>query len=285
MCWGVVAVGASIIGGIANKRAADKATNAQNAAQARADAYNREAYELGKEKLRADHAHMKETIDLKKRNEQRTGQYLDNVNNAKWNYDLQIRNAEQASNQQQFVKSEQLYNQHVSLNEQSAVNAIDQEMIRMEEMRNEFAFENHDLEIEALVKSGQIIARGGSGRSAAKAVQSELAAYGRGEAIMEESFLSGTRSVHSALKEIATDKRSANLSAFANKMLAPGQLPIPPKPFKTPVAEFHYPRDIQNFDFGPEPVGGYMAPSTGWLSFASTVSSGVAGVAGAYIGR
>jgi hypothetical protein len=74
MCWGVVAVGASIIGGIANKRAADKATNAQNAAQARADAYNREAYELGKEKLRADHAHMKETIDLKKRNEQRTGQ-------------------------------------------------------------------------------------------------------------------------------------------------------------------------------------------------------------------
>jgi hypothetical protein len=68
-------------------------------------------------------------------------------------------------------------------------------------------------------------------------------------------------------------------------MLAPGQLPIPPKPFKTPVAEFHYPRDIQNFDFGPEPVGGYMAPSTGWLSFASTVSSGVAGVAGAYIGR
>ena len=287
MCWPAVAVsiGASFVGGIANKRAADKATNAQNAAQARADAYNREAYELGKEKLRADHAHMKETIDLKKRNEQRTGQYLDNVNNAKWNYDLQIRNAEQSSQQQQFVKSEQLYNQHVSLNEQSAVNAIDQEMIRMEEMRNEFAFENHDLEIEALVKSGQIIARGGSGRSAAKAVQSELAAYGRGEAIMEESFLSGTRSVHSALKEIATDKRSANLSAFANKMLAPGQLPIPPKPFKTPVAEFHYPRDIQNFDFGPEPVGGYMAPSTGWLSFASTVSSGVAGVAGAYIGR
>ena len=284
MCWPAVAVvGSAVVSGLAKKSAADKATKAQNEATDRADAYNKEAYELGKEQLRADHAHMKETIDLKRRNEERTGQYLDNVNNAKWNYDLQIRNAEQDSQQQQFVRSEQLYNQHINLNEQSAVNAIDQEMVRMEEMRNEFAFENHDLEIEALVKSGQIQARGGSGRSAGKAIQSELAAYGRGEAIMAESFLSGTRSVHSALKEIATDKKSANLAAFANKMLKPGQLPIPPKPFKTPVAEFHYPRDIQNFDFGPEPVGGYRAPSTGWLQFASTVAGSVGSVSGAYM--
>jgi len=272
MCWPAVAVGAAVVGGLAQKSASDKATKAQNQATDRADAYNKEAYELGKEKLRADHAHMKETIDLKRRNEERTAQYLDNVNNQKWNHDLQIRNSEQQSLQQQFVRSEQLYNQHINLNEQSSVNAIDQEMIRMEEMRNEFAFENQDLAIEALVKSGQIKARGGSGRSASKAIQSELAAYGRGEAIMAESFLSGTRSVHSALKEIATDKKSANLAAFANKMLAPGQLPIPPKPFKTPIAEFDYPRDIQDFDFGPEPVGGYRAPNTGWLSFVSSVA-------------
>jgi len=134
------------------------------------------------------------------------------------------------------------------------------------------------------MKQGAARARGVSGRSAEKIVQSELAAYGRQEAILAESFISGVRDVRSTLKEIGQDKKSANLAAFANKMLKPGQLPVRPMPLKTPVAQFQYPRAIQEFDFGPEPVGGYRAPDTGWLQFGAQVLGTAAKIGGQYLG-
>jgi len=283
MALPVIIAGAAAVGSAyLNKRASDKARDAQNEATDRSDAYNREAYELGKQKLRADHAHLIETIDIKKRNEIASANYLDAVNLQKWNYDLMIRNSEQQSLNDQFVKADQLYNEHINLNEQTARTAVDAERVRLEEIQNEIAFKNQDLIIEALMKEGSARARGVSGRSAEKIVQSELAAYGRQEAILAESFISGVRDVRSTLKEIGQDKKSANLAAFANKMLKPGQLPVRPMPLKTPIAQFQYPRAIEEFDFGPEPVGGYRAPDTGWLTFASSLGGSAASMATAY---
>ena len=289
MALPVIIAGAAAVGSAyLSKRAGDKARKAQNQATDRADEYNREAYELGKDKLRADHAHMVETIDIKKRNEIASANYLDSVNLQKWNYDLMIRNSEQQSLNDQFVKADQLYNEHINLNEQTARTAVDAERVRLEEIQNEIAFQNQDLIIEALMKEGAARARGVSGRSAEKIVQSELAAYGRQEAILAESFISGVRDVRSTLKEIGQDKKSANLAAFANKMLKPGQLPVRPMPLKTPIAQFQYPRAIEEFDFGPAPVGGYRAPDTGWLQFGASVLGSAssivnAGVAGGQI--
>ena len=113
------------------------------------------------------------------------------------------------------------------------------------------------------MKEGAARARGVSGRSAEKAIQSELAAYGRNEAILAESLLSGVRDVNTTLKQIGQDKQSANLAAFANKMLDPGKLPMPIRPFKTPRAEFQGPRPLEAFDKGVEPImGGYTDPAT-----------------------
>ena len=42
-------------------------------------------------------------------------------------------------------------------------------------------------------------------------------------------------------------------------MLDPGVLPDVIKPIDTPVAEFQEPREVQEFDYGPEPVLGAMA--------------------------
>ena len=284
MAWGAVALGATVVGGLMQKSSSDKARKAQNQATDRADAYNRAAYEMGKDKLRADHAHMTKTIDIKRRNETRAAQYTDNVNLQKWNYDLMIRNSEQKSLNDQFIKSEQLYNDQISINSRSARNAVETEHNRLEEIATELAFQNQDLIIEALVKTGAAKARGQVGRSAEKGLQSELAAFGRNEAILAESFISGTRDVESTLKEIANDKASADLAAFANKMLKPGTLPIPPRPIPVPIAEFAYPRAIQEFDFGPEPVGGYRAPDTGWLQFGASVLGTAAKIGGQYLG-
>jgi hypothetical protein len=72
-------------------------------------------------------------------------------------------------------------------------------------------------------------------------------------------------------------------------MLDPGVLPEPIKPFATPMAEYLYPREIQDFDFGPEPVKGAMAsPSAAanrvWgqtiSSVAGTVGSGIMSASG-----
>lgn len=64
------------------------------------------------------------------------------------------------------------------------------------------------------------------------------------------------------LEEISQDKVSADLAAFAQKMLPPGTLPMPLVPLATPRTEFQMPREIGAFDFGPEPVkGAYASPS------------------------
>ena len=45
-------------------------------------------------------------------------------------------------------------------------------------------------------------------------------------------------------------------------MLDPGVLPMPLVPFKTPKTEFVLPRELGEYDFGPEPVlGAYTSPN------------------------
>ena len=82
------------------------------------------------------------------------------------------------------------------------------------------------------------------------------------------------------LDEISQDKVSADLAAFAQKMLPPGIIPQPLQPLATPVAEFQMPREIQPFDWGPKPVLGAMAsPSAAasqvWGSAIGCIASSV----------
>ena len=67
-------------------------------------------------------------------------------------------------------------------------------------------------------------------------------------------------------------------------MLDPGTLPSPIVPYQTPMAEFVYPRELQEFDFGPQPVLGAMAnvSAAGNAVWGSTIS-GIAGTVGSTI--
>jgi hypothetical protein len=68
------------------------------------------------------------------------------------------------------------------------------------------------------------------------------------------------------MRKIAADKFGADIAAEASRMLKPDRLPQPPKPLTTPRAEFLKPRKPKEFDFGPRPIKGVMASSTGaWL--------------------
>jgi len=151
----------------------------------------------------------------------------------------------------------------------------DNERTRLQELKQETAFQDQDLIIDAMLKSDQIKARGMSGRSVGKAVQSVIMARGRNAAILHESLTSGTRDVYATLDEIANDNMGADLAAFAQKMLKPGMLPIRPLPLKTPVPVLPDPRPIEDFDFGPAPVGGYQKADTSWLEFGASAAAAV----------
>ena len=100
---------------------------------------------------------------------------------------------------------------------------------------------------------------------------------------------SNERNARAALNEIIRDKTSADLTAFASKMLDPGVLPDPIKQEALPAPEFTLPRLLNEFDFGPQPVKGAMASpgaaaSMAWgqaiQGIASTVGGAVASTSG-----
>ena len=62
-------------------------------------------------------------------------------------------------------------------------------------------------------------------------------------------------------------------------MLDPGVLPTPIVPFATPLAEYLYPRELKEYDYGPKPVKGYMRPDTSQQIRNSTIASGIGSVA------
>ena len=69
-------------------------------------------------------------------------------------------------------------------------------------------------------------------------------------------------------------------------MLPPGELPTPIVPFKTPMATYQWPRELQPFDYGPEPVIGALAsPSAAAnLVWGQTFSS-MAGTIGGIVSK
>lgn len=278
-----VGIGSAILGANSSRRAAQQSNDAVE----RQHEYDKEAYKARSEKLVADRQFTIDTIATKERNERRIATYQDAAAARRYNYDMMIRNREQESLNAQFVRSNEIFNEQINLNEQSARNAARNELTALMETRQKLAFDNQELIIESLRNRGAARARGVTGRSAEKVAQSYMAELGRQQAILAETATSAARSTKSAMREIAQDKFSADLAAYAQKMLEPGTLPEPIKPIATPVAEFIYPRELELFDFGPEPVKGAMQDPG--AAFAGSLAASVGGIAssamGAFISR
>jgi len=120
-------------------------------------------------------------------------------------------------------------------------------------------------------------------------MQATMADYGRQMEMLNATQDSNERNAYSALKEIIRDKSSADLTAFASKMLDPGVLPEPIKQRPIPVAEYTLPRVLQESDFGPQPVRGFMAsPGAAadavWGQTISSVAGAIGGGLTSYAG-
>ena len=276
----------SIIGGNKAAKAAKSQVDANNEATEAQYQYDLELHEMNQNKIIADREEAIIGIETRAKNEGKRAAYLDAVAKSKYNYDMLIRNQQQDSLNQQYLKSNDIYDVQTGLNAVSEKQAIDDELRKYQEIRAEASFDIQEQRIERLRAEGEFRAKGISGRSANKAQQITGADFGRMIAQINEATSAAGRNSRAVLKEIATDRISADLAAEASKMLAPGELPEPIKPFATPMADYILPIELEEFDFGPEPVKGAMYSRSAAANqvWGQTISSVAGSIGSALIG-
>ena len=278
---GGLSVAGSIIGGNRAANAAAQQAEMQNEATIRRYQYDTQKYDMDRQQIRANRNFAVQEILAKQRNENRVADFRDASALQQYNYNLAIRNSQQESNEAQYRRSEEIYGDQMDLNARSAQTAYENEARSLEEIHTERAFNLQTAQLDALVAEGKLRARGVTGRSAMKGYQVTAADFGRQAAMLDESFAAAGRNSRAVMQEIATDKASADLAAYAQRMLDPGNLPMPLQPIATPRAEFILPRALGEFDFGPEPVMGAMAsPSAAANRVWGSTISGIAGTIG-----
>ena len=218
------------------------------------DKFNRKVWEYDKKKLQNNYKYLKEEAAIKRRNARANARYADQTNAQKWSYDLMIRNSEQIALNQQYAKSEQLYQDQLDINSSSAHQAAEKEYNRLQEAQTDHVFQSQELELETLLKYETIKAKGQEGRSVLKSAQAIMAAKGRSQAVLIESLTSSALDIGETLEAIANDKNVAAMQAFAQKMLKPGSIPIRPIPVKTPIPIIQDPKKPTKYDFGMKPM-------------------------------
>jgi hypothetical protein len=276
-----VSVGGSLIGGRRAANAAAEQAEKQNEATIRRYQYDTQKYDMDKQQIRANRNFAVQELLAKQRNENKVADFRDASALQQYNYNLAIRNSQQESNEAQYRRSEDIYGDQMDLNARSAQTAYENEARSLEEIHTERAFNLQTAQLDALIAEGKLRARGVTGRSAMKGYQVTAADFGRQAAMLDESFSAAGRNSRAVMQEIATDKASADLAAYAQRMLDPGNLPMPLQPIDTPRAEFVLPRALGEFDFGPEPVLGAMAsPSAAANRVWGSTISGIAGTIG-----
>ena len=288
-----IGIAGGIMGGSRSAAAAREQAEAQNRATQARYQYDMDMWDAKRSQMQAQRMEAVDSIMLEARNEGKVRAYKDAANEQQYQYALQIRNAQQASNEAAFERSDRIYSDTTDMNYLSAKAAMDSEIVKLEEAGDAGQFDRNQAYIDSIVAEGQLRARGASGRSASKAIQSTLADYGRQLTMLDATDDSAGRNTRAVLDEIMRDKTSADLTAYASKMLDPGVLPMPIKNRPIPVAEFSLPRALQEYDFGPQPVMGAMAsPSAAanavWgqtiTSIGSAIGTGMSGIAGGLAG-
>ena len=270
----------SAIGAYGKKKSADKAADAQNDFNIRQFGYDTIITDRTNDKMDADYAYAYEGYEINVRNQELIAKLTDEKNLRRYNYDLQIRNAQQKAQEQAYAKSEKLFHMQTGYNRQAEQDARERTLIKQKETNQKAAFDNEDSLIQAIQAQGKLAALGQSGRSSTKAYATISAERGRVESQLVESLVSSRRNTALTLKEISRDRYGADIAAFANRMLKPGELPMPIKPVKTPIKELQAPRPLEEYDYLPDPIMGVKASGGSWLGVASSVVSGVGTIGG-----
>ena len=211
-----VNVGMSLWGGNKAANAAAEQAEAQNKAAHARYQYDLNMWDMKKQQLQANRQEAVDQLMTSARNEGKIVAYKDAANQDQYDRALLIRNMQQAGNEAAYKRSSDIYYDTTDLNQLSAKAAMDSNIVKQEESYDEQAFDRNEAYIEMLQNEGKLRARGATGRSAAKGVQTTMADYGRQIEMLNASEDSMGRNTRAVLEEIIRDKSSADLTAYAS---------------------------------------------------------------------
>ncbi len=272
----VVGIGSSIFGAASASSSADKSNKRAKEAVEDQYEYDKERYSMSKDKLKADRNFAIEQIQTNIRNDERLASLKDQQSLDNYGFNLKIREQQMRNYARQYDKSSALYNQQLTYNDTAANNASVAEQQRMNDAMSQAAFQNEDLFVQGLQETGTMMARGQAGKSVRKGKQSLNAQLGRNQNIVMANLLSSRSTMRNALAQVATQRTGADIQAFANLMIPQDAPPEVLEPYAAILPEYTLPRELQDFDFGPEPMKGVAAQvstSAPWLNALGSVSS------------
>lgn len=275
----------SIFGGRRRERAARSEAAAQNRALDLKYEYDTQVYENRLRVLERDHAYAAESLAVRKRNDDNIYGYKRTANLQNYYQQLQIRHAQQRKNEAAYAKSDEVFNAKLGLNEMSAAAAIESQYQRLEELEDQAMLDQGDIYLEKLQAEGSLRALGRTGKTADKLTQSTLFQLSRQADLINATFDSEFENTKSLMMEILRDKDAADLSAYANKMLDPGVIPMPLAPLEAPRTVWQDIKPFEEFDKPVAPVRGVpVDPQIAVNRIWGETISGIAGTVGSAIG-
>lgn len=276
----IVGAAVGIYGANKQANAAKSAQAERNNATAAQHEYNKEKWEMDKQKMLADRDFAVQEIEKRAREEGQLAGFKDATAARQYNYQLQIRDKQQDTNERMFAKSNAIFQNQLGLNALQERQARMDERQQLSEIHAEKRYEKNTAYIDGILAEGAIRARGVTGRSAEKARSVATMKAATTLTLLDLSLQNATTASESAIRGITRDRTVADLNAYASKMLDPGVLPMPVQPLPTPMSTFMYPRTYNDYDFGPEPVSGAMiSPSSASAQVWGSSISSLAGMA------
>ena len=279
--WGPLIGGAiGLYGAHKSSQAAKQAANTQNEATEAQYQYDMQAWEMQKQAAIADREFAVREIQAKAEQEGQIAAYKDATNLRTYNYNLQIRNMEQDTNERMYEKSDNIYLGQTTMNRLEEQSSLNDEQRKLKEIRAENLYEQNDEYLDYLIAEGEIRSRGQTGRSVDKARSTKMLEFGTKLNLLDLALNNATAESESTVNQISRGRIVADLNAYASKMLDPGILPTPVQPLPTPQAVYQYPRVFQDYDFGPQPIRGAVAsPSAAATRVWGTSLTSLAGTA------
>tara|TARA_R100001594_G_C4051281_1_gene265096 strand:+ start:1996 stop:2874 length:879 start_codon:yes stop_codon:yes gene_type:complete len=231
----------SLASGFFGRRSANKQRReAERQAERRWLEYEIPGWEMQRDRVIANRDEQIRGILLQVANEKKLAEFKDANNLKNYKHALQIHQWKHQNQLELYRKSEELFGRAVE-------SAGEQAQIELEENAKSNAFKNEELAIEGIIARGEARAGNKAGVSAAKAAQAQLADQGRQIEILTQNLMTANR-------DTSLRYKAAIEGADAQRMLRPTAPPRPLKPSKTPLADYQFPRELEEFDFGVRPI-------------------------------
>ena len=281
----IVGAAVGIYGANKQANAAKSAQQERNNATEAQYQYNKERWEMDKQKMLADREFKVKEIEERARQEGQLAGFKDASAARQYNYQLQIRNKQQDTNERMYAKSNAIFQSQLGLNALQERSARMDERQQLEEIKAEKRYEKNTAYLDGIIAEGEIRARGQMGRSVQKARSVQTLKTATALTLLDLSLQNATTASESAIRNIKQDRTVADLNAYATKMLDPGVLPMPVQPLPTPMSQFMYPRVYEDYDFGPEPIRGAMiSPNSAAAQVWGSSITSLAGMASQIVG-